>query len=95
MSSQCLSSVVSVDELWHEEFAQQQPPIAHDSPNLGSGPDISSNVTGHCPLPTSGLPPAVQRALFIRLTQRYQEDEEPAGAQSHRASSKEEGLIAS
>lgn len=78
------------DELWHEEFAQQQPPIAHDSPNLGSGPDISSNVTGHCPLPTSGLPPAVQRALFIRLTQRYQEDEEPAGAQSHRASSKEE-----
>uniref|UniRef100_A0ABK0LJJ8 Zinc finger CCCH type containing 6 n=1 Tax=Rattus norvegicus TaxID=10116 RepID=A0ABK0LJJ8_RAT len=80
----------SADEMWHEEFAQQQPPGAHDSPHLGSGPDTSSTLTSHCPLPASGLPPAVQRALFIPLTQRYQEDEEPAGTQPHRASSKEE-----
>ncbi|XP_036040556.1 zinc finger CCCH domain-containing protein 6 [Onychomys torridus] len=80
------------DEMWHEEFAQQQqqPPTAHDSPKAGTGPDPSSSVPGHCPLPASGLPPAVQRALFIRLTQRYQEDEEPAGSQPQRASSKEE-----
>ncbi|XP_051000557.1 zinc finger CCCH domain-containing protein 6 [Acomys russatus] len=78
----------SADEMWHEEFAQQQPPIAHGSPNLGSGPNSSSNMCP-CPLPASGLPPAVQRALFIRLTQRYQ-DEEPAAIQTHRASSKEE-----
>ncbi|XP_049989942.1 zinc finger CCCH domain-containing protein 6 isoform X2 [Alexandromys fortis] len=79
------------DEMWPEEFAPQQPPTAHDSSNLGSGPDTSSNMTGHCPLPASGLPPAVQRALFIRLAQRYQE--EAAGTQPHRTSSKEEGLI--
>ncbi|KAL1787072.1 zinc finger protein CCCH domain-containing protein 6 [Sigmodon hispidus] len=78
------------DEMWHEGFAQQQPPVAHDSPDVGSGPDTSSSKTGHCLLPASGLPPAVQRALFIHLTQRYQEDEEPAGTQPHRASSKEE-----
>lgn len=86
--------------MWQEEFAQQQqqqrqPPMAHDSPKAGSGPEPSSSVPGHCPLPASGLPPAVQRALFIRLTQRYQEDEEPAGSQPQRASSKEEGWIAS
>ncbi|XP_034351270.1 zinc finger CCCH domain-containing protein 6 isoform X1 [Arvicanthis niloticus] len=80
----------SADELWHEEFAQQQPPIVHDSSHLGSGPNSSSSVTSHCPLPASGLPPAVQRALFNPLTQRYQEDEEPAVTQPHRTSSKEE-----
>lgn len=83
---------MSVDEMWPEEFAPQQPPTAHDSSNLGGGPDTSSNMTSHCPLPASGLPPAVQRALFIRLAQRYQE-EEAAGTQPHRTSSKEEGLI--
>ncbi|XP_021497635.1 zinc finger CCCH domain-containing protein 6 isoform X1 [Meriones unguiculatus] len=72
----------SAEEMWYEEFAQQQPP------NLGSGPNTSSNMTSHCPLPASGLPPAVQRALFIQLSQRYQD--EPAGIQPHRASSKEE-----
>lgn len=80
----------SADEMWHEEFAQQQPPIARDTAHLGSGPNSSSRMTSHCPLSASGLPPAVQRALFIPLTQRYQEDEEPAGTQPHRASSKEE-----
>jgi hypothetical protein len=80
--------------MWHEEFAQQQPPIARDTAHLGSGPNSSSRMTSHCPLSASGLPPAVQRALFIPLTQRYQEDEEPAGTQPHRASSKEEGSVA-
>ncbi|XP_008838581.1 zinc finger CCCH domain-containing protein 6 isoform X1 [Nannospalax galili] len=77
------------DEVWHEEFAQQPPPIVQDSPGLGSGPDTSSMI-GHCPLPATGLLPAVQRALFARLTQRYQENEEPAGLQPHRTPSKEE-----
>nr|XP_045003206.1 zinc finger CCCH domain-containing protein 6 [Jaculus jaculus] len=78
------------DEIWHEEFAQQQPPIVQDSLNLGSGPDTSSSMTAHCPLSAAGLLPAVQRALFVRLTQRHQDDEEPASTQPHRAPSKEE-----
>jgi hypothetical protein len=34
----------------------------------------------------------VQRALFIRLTQRYQEGEEPVSTQPHKAPIKEEGM---
>lgn len=85
------SPVVSVDGMWHEEFAQQ-PPVVQDSPGLGSGPDSSSNMTGHGPLSAPGLLPAVQRALFVRLTQRYPEGEEPASTHPHRAPSKEEGV---
>ncbi|XP_033031340.1 zinc finger CCCH domain-containing protein 6 isoform X1 [Trachypithecus francoisi] len=80
----------SGDGMWHGEFAQQQPPIVQDSPNHGSGSDGSSTRTGHGPLPVAGLLPAVQRALFVRLTQRYQEDEEQTSTQPHRAPSKEE-----
>ncbi|KAM5228132.1 zinc finger CCCH domain-containing protein 6 [Ctenodactylus gundi] len=80
----------SDDGMWHGEFAEQQLPFVQDSPNLGTSPDTSSNMTGHSPLPAPGLLPAVQRALFVRLTQRYQEDEEPTSAHPHRASSKEE-----
>ncbi|XP_073906363.1 zinc finger CCCH domain-containing protein 6 isoform X2 [Castor canadensis] len=80
----------SDDGIWHEEFVQQHPHIIQDSPNLGNGPDISSNLTGHGPLPAPGLLPAVQRALFIRLTQRYQEGEEPVSTQPHKAPIKEE-----
>ncbi|XP_045406030.1 zinc finger CCCH domain-containing protein 6 isoform X2 [Lemur catta] len=78
------------DGMWHGEYAQQQPPVLQDSPNCGSGSDGSSNRTGRGPLPAPGLLPAVQRALFVRLTQRYQEDEEPTSTQPHRAPSKEE-----
>lgn len=80
----------SGDGTWHGEFAQHQPPIVQDSPTRGSGSDSSSNVTGHGPLPAPGLLPAVQRALFVRLTQKYQEDEEPGSTQPQRAPSKEE-----
>nr|XP_003942541.2 zinc finger CCCH domain-containing protein 6 [Saimiri boliviensis boliviensis] len=80
----------SGDGIWHGEFAQQQPPVVQDSPNHGSGSDGSSTRTGHGPLPVPGLLPAVQRALFVRLTQRYQEDEEQSSTQHHRAPSKEE-----
>lgn len=84
--------VIHVDGMWHGEFAQQPPPIVQDSPNHGSGSDGSSTRTGHGPLPVAGLLPAVQRALFVRLTQRYQEDEEQTSTQPHRAPSKEEGV---
>ncbi|XP_058523612.1 zinc finger CCCH domain-containing protein 6 isoform X1 [Ochotona princeps] len=77
------------DGMWHEEFAQQ-PPVVQDSPGFGSGPDSSSNMTAHGPLSAPGLLPAVQRALFVRLTQRYPEGEEPASTHPHRAPSKEE-----
>ncbi|XP_048208308.1 zinc finger CCCH domain-containing protein 6 isoform X1 [Perognathus longimembris pacificus] len=80
----------SGDGMWHEEFAQEQLPIGQDSPTLENEPDTSSNMTAHGPLPVPGLLPAVQRALFARLTQRYQEDEEPASTQSQRTPSKEE-----
>ncbi|XP_007470299.1 PREDICTED: zinc finger CCCH domain-containing protein 6 [Lipotes vexillifer] len=80
----------SGDGTWHGEFAQHQPPVVQDSPTRGSGSDSSSNVTGHGPLPAPGLLPAVQRALFVRLTQKYQEDEEPGSTQPQRAPSKEE-----
>ncbi|KAF6270494.1 zinc finger CCCH-type containing 6 [Rhinolophus ferrumequinum] len=80
----------SSDGMWHGEFAQHQPPIGQDSPNHGSGYDDSSNMTGHGPLPAPGLLPAVQRALFVRLTQKYQEDEEQSSIQPQRAPSKEE-----
>lgn len=78
--------------MWHGEFAQHQPPIGQDSPNHGSGYDDSSNMTGHGPLPAPGLLPAVQRALFVRLTQKYQEDEEQSSIQPQRAPSKREGV---
>nr|XP_002709610.3 zinc finger CCCH domain-containing protein 6 isoform X1 [Oryctolagus cuniculus] len=79
------------DGMWHGEFGQQQPPMVQDSPNLGTGgSDCSSNITGHGSLSAPGLLPAVQRALFVRLTQRYQEDEEPTSTHPHRAPSKEE-----
>ncbi|KAM7079154.1 zinc finger CCCH domain-containing protein 6 isoform 3-T3 [Molossus nigricans] len=80
----------SSDGMWHGEFAQHQPPIVQDSPNHGSGCDGSSNMTGHDPLPAPGLLPAVQRALFVRLTQKYQEDEDSGSTQPQRALSKEE-----
>ncbi|KAM5253544.1 zinc finger CCCH domain-containing protein 6 [Hipposideros larvatus] len=80
----------SSDGMWHGEFAQHQPPIGQDSPNHGCGYDDSSNMTGPGPLPAPGLLPAVQRALFVRLAQKYQEDEEPSSTQSQRATSKEE-----
>ncbi|XP_039087706.1 zinc finger CCCH domain-containing protein 6 [Hyaena hyaena] len=78
------------DGMWHVEFAQHQPPIVQDSPNRGNGSDGSSNTTGHGPLPAPGLLPAVQRALFVRLTQKYQEEDEPSSTQPQRAPSKEE-----
>ena len=92
--NQCLVSfcAVYVDGTWHGDFAQHQAPVVPDSPNCGSGSDSSGNVTGHGPLPALGLLPAVQRALFVRLTQKYQEDEEPSSAQPQRAPSKEEGV---
>lgn len=80
----------SSDGLWHGEFAQHQPPILQDSSHHGSGCDGSSSMTGHEPLPAPGLLPAVQRALFVRLTQKYQEGEEPSSTQPQRAPSKEE-----
>ncbi|XP_058390598.1 zinc finger CCCH domain-containing protein 6 isoform X1 [Diceros bicornis minor] len=80
----------SGDGMWPGEFAQHQPPIIQDSPNRGSGSDSGSNITGHGPLPAPGLLPAVQRALFVRLNQKYQEDEEPGSTQPQRAPSKEE-----
>nr|XP_014708215.1 zinc finger CCCH domain-containing protein 6 isoform X1 [Equus asinus] len=80
----------SGDGMWPSEFAQHQPPVVQDSPNRGSGSDSSSNLTGHGPLPAPGLLPAVQRALFVRLTQKYQEGEEPSGTQPQRVPSKEE-----
>nr|KAF6329464.1 zinc finger CCCH-type containing 6 [Pipistrellus kuhlii] len=80
----------SSDGMWPDEFAQHQPPIVQDSPNRGSGCDGSGSMTGHDPLPAPGLLPAVQRALFVRLTQKYQEDEEPSSNQPQRAPSKEE-----
>ena len=78
--------------MWHGEFAPHQPPIVQDSSHHGSGCDGSSNMTGHDPLPAPGLLPAVQRALFVRLTQKYQEGEEPSSTQPQRAPSKEEGM---
>lgn len=80
----------SSDGMWHDEFAQHQPPIVQDSPNRGSGCDGSSSMTGHDPLPAPGLLPAVQRALFVRLTQKYQDNEEPSSNQPQRTPSKEE-----
>uniref|UniRef100_A0A8C8W9N2 Zinc finger CCCH-type containing 6 n=1 Tax=Panthera leo TaxID=9689 RepID=A0A8C8W9N2_PANLE len=80
----------SGDGMWHVEFAQHQPPVVQDSPNRGGGSDGSSNTTGHGPLPAPGLLPAVQRALFVRLTQKYQEEDEPSSTQPQRAPSKEE-----
>lgn len=80
----------SGDGMWHVDFAQHQPPIVQDSPNRGSGSDGSSNTTGHGPLPAPGLLPAVQRALFVRLTQKYQEEDEPSSTQPQRAPSKDE-----
>uniref|UniRef100_A0A452QDF7 Zinc finger CCCH-type containing 6 n=1 Tax=Ursus americanus TaxID=9643 RepID=A0A452QDF7_URSAM len=78
------------DGMWHVDFAQHQAPIVQDSPNRGSGSDGSSNTTGHGSLPAPGLLPAVQRALFLRLTQKYQEEDEPSSTQPQRAPSKEE-----
>lgn len=78
--------------MWHVDFAQHQAPIVQDSPNRGSGSDGSSNTTGHGSLPAPGLLPAVQRALFLRLTQKYQEEDEPSSTQPQRAPSKEEGV---
>lgn len=94
MLNQCLVPfcVVYVDGVWHGDFAQHQAPVVPDSPNRGSGSDSSSNVAGQGPLPALGLLPAVQRALFVRLTQKYQEDEEPSSTQPQRTPSKEEGV---
>ncbi|XP_007957703.1 zinc finger CCCH domain-containing protein 6 [Orycteropus afer afer] len=77
------------DEIWHGEFAQHQPPIVQDSHNHESVPD-SSSVTVHSPLTAPGLLPAVQRALFVRLTQKYHEDEEASSTEPHRVPGKEE-----
>lgn len=85
--------VTYLDGTWHSEFAQHQPPIVQDSPHRGSASDCISSVTGHAPLPAPGLLPAVQRALFVRLTQKYPEDEEPGSTQPPRAPSKEEGVL--
>lgn len=83
---------VCVDGAWHGDFAQHQAPVVPGSPDCGSGSDSSGNVTGRGPLPALGLLPAVQRALFVRLTQKYQDDEEPSSTQPQRAPSKEEGV---
>ncbi|KAM8785417.1 zinc finger CCCH domain-containing protein 6 [Rhynchonycteris naso] len=80
----------SGDGMWLSDFAQHQPPIVQDSPNRGSGGDGNSNMKGQDPLPAPSLLPAVQRALFVRLTQKYHEDEEPSSTHPHRAPSKEE-----
>ncbi|XP_054557824.1 zinc finger CCCH domain-containing protein 6 isoform X2 [Talpa occidentalis] len=79
----------SNDGMWHGEFAQHQPSIIQDSLNHGSGSD-GSNMTSHGPVPAPSLLPAMQRALFVRFTRKYQEDEEPNSTQPQKASSKEE-----
>ncbi|KAM6178173.1 zinc finger CCCH domain-containing protein 6 [Rhynchocyon petersi] len=75
------------DEMWHGEFAQHQPPAVEDSYNPESD---SSTVKVHSPLTGQGLLPVVQRAVFMRLSQKYQEDEEPYGTEPHRTPLKEE-----
>lgn len=80
----------SSDGMWHGEFAQHQPSIAQDSLSHGSGSDVSNNMTAHGPVPAPNLLPAMQRALYVRFTRKYQEDEEPCSTQPQRAQSKEE-----
>ncbi|XP_037663575.1 zinc finger CCCH domain-containing protein 6 isoform X2 [Choloepus didactylus] len=79
----------SGDGMWRGELAQHQPPTLHDSCDPGAGSDGSSGA-GHGLRPAPALLPAVRRALFVRLTQKYQEDEESSSTQLHRAPSKEE-----
>ncbi|XP_006902829.1 PREDICTED: zinc finger CCCH domain-containing protein 6-like [Elephantulus edwardii] len=76
------------DEMWHDEFTQHQPPAVEDAYNI-PGSD-SSTMTVPSPLTAPGLLPAVQRALFVRLNQKYQEDEEQSSTASHRTPVKEE-----
>lgn len=85
--------VMSVDGMWHGEFTQHQSPIDQETPNHGSGSDDGNSMTDHGSLPAPGLLPAVQRALFVRLTQKYQEGEEPSSTQTLRGQSKEEGIL--
>ncbi|XP_045143031.1 zinc finger CCCH domain-containing protein 6, partial [Echinops telfairi] len=79
----------SSEEMWPGEFVQHQPPTAQDPHNHGSGSDGSS-ATVQSSLTAPSLFPAVQRALFVRLTQKYQEDEEPTNSEPHWAPSREE-----
>ncbi|XP_020843173.1 zinc finger CCCH domain-containing protein 6 isoform X1 [Phascolarctos cinereus] len=80
----------SGDGMWHGEFAEHQPHMAQDSLNSGSESDCI-NTPGHkTAINVPDFLPAMQKALFVRLSQKHQEDGEPVGHQSQRTLSKEE-----
>ncbi|XP_074983412.1 zinc finger CCCH domain-containing protein 6 isoform X4 [Caretta caretta] len=79
------------DGTWHGEFTDHQAHlIVQDSHKSGNESDRVSK-TGHKPaINVPDFLPAMQKALFVRLSQKQQEDGEPISSQSQRAMSKEE-----
>uniref|UniRef100_A0A8D0HDR5 Zinc finger CCCH domain-containing protein 6 n=1 Tax=Sphenodon punctatus TaxID=8508 RepID=A0A8D0HDR5_SPHPU len=79
------------DGSWQGEFTDHQPHLIAPDPHKSGNESECISKTGH----KSGINvpdflPAMQKALYVRLSQKQQEDGEPVSSQSQRTMSKDE-----
>ncbi|XP_061845362.1 zinc finger CCCH domain-containing protein 6 [Colius striatus] len=82
----------SGDGTWHGEFGDHQAHLmAQESHQGGSEPDCMSSHMGHkAAINVPDFLPAMQKALYARLSQKHQRDGDSVSSQGQRAMSKDE-----
>lgn len=83
----------AADGPWHGEFSDHQAHLmAQESHQGGSESDCMSSHMGHKPaINVPDFLPAMQKALYARLSQKHQRDGDSVSNQGQRAMSKDEG----
>lgn len=83
----------NTDGTWHGEFTDHQAHLmAQESHQGGSESDCMSSHMGHKPaINVPDFLPAMQKALYVRLSQKHQRDGDSVSSQGQRAMSKDEG----
>ncbi|XP_038619915.1 zinc finger CCCH domain-containing protein 6 isoform X1 [Tachyglossus aculeatus] len=81
----------SGEGMWHGEYTEHQPHIMAQEPHNSGNESDCINTAGRTPaLNVPDFLPAMQKALFARLSQKHQEDGEPISNHPQRTLSKEE-----
>lgn len=85
----------TADGTWHGEFTDHQAHLmAQESHQGGSESDCMSSHMGHKPsINVPDFLPAMQKALYVRLSQKHQRDGDSVSSQGQRAMSKDEGKV--
>lgn len=83
----------TADGTWHGEFTDHQAHLmAQESHQGGSESDCMSSHMGHkSAMNVPDFLPAMQKALYARLSQKHQRDGDSVSSQGQRSMSKDEG----